>query len=297
MAETENYRENERRDGHFQGGRRIIGCGAKPSHRSDAMSDTPSSLSRVREVLGNIGYTHERKALALSILGLFSSYFLLLMLVARDQMPEWYPAFSAMFALYFIAFFGVAAHWFWGRWVAIGLGTWGATIAIWGIITQRSFEPALVILGVTHGLVALLLMGSSMGAHYEDRPDWRTRFGIDDEGVKRLRRSVTRAASSLPAIVLFALAPRQEEGAMVLAIAVLGITGLLLGRTVALFALTAAAFGSFAIATFGHHVPLAATPFMLPVQTPQVLGLFAGIALTAAVAPFVGPMGAFLKRR
>src|SRR5271154_7168896 len=114
------------------------------------MSDTPASTSsRVSEFFGKIGFTHERKALALSILGLFSSYFLLLMLIARDQMPEWYPAFSAMFALYFIAFFGVAAHWFWGRWVAIGLGSWGATIAIWGCITQRSLETPLVVLGVS----------------------------------------------------------------------------------------------------------------------------------------------------
>ena len=208
-------------------------------------SSSTTSIGRIRDALGRVGFTHERKALALSILGLFSSYFLLLMLIARDQMPEWYPAFSAMFALYFIAFFGVAAHWFWGRWVAIGLGSWGATIAIWGCITQRAFEPALVILGVTHGLVALLLMGSSMGAHYEGRADWRTRFGLDDEGVKRLRRSVTRAASSLPAIVLFALAPRQDDGAVLLLVAALGIGGLLLGRSISLFALAAASIGAF----------------------------------------------------
>jgi hypothetical protein len=37
---------------------------------------------------------------------------------------------------------------------------------------------------------------------------------------------------------------------------------------------------------------------LLPVvQAPQFLGLFAGVALTAAVAPFVGPIGSFLKRR
>lgn len=256
-----------------------------------------STVSRVRNAFGNIGFTHERKALALSILGLFSSYFLLIMLIARDQMPEWYPAFAAMFGMYFLAFFGVAAHWFWGRWVAIGLGTWGTTIAVWGAITQRSLELPLVILGVTHGLIALLLMGKSMGAHYEDRADWRARFGLDDDGVRRLRRSVTRAASSLPAIVLFVLSPRQDEGAALLAVALLGVGGLLLGRTVAVFALAAAAVGAFALATFGAHPQLTVLDthaLGIPVDL-QMLGVYASVALAASVAPFLGPIARFLR--
>jgi hypothetical protein len=251
------------------------------------------------ERLGKIGFTHERKALALSLLGLFSSYFLLLMLMARSEMPEWFPAFAAMFALYFISFFGVAAHWFWGRWVAIGVGSWGATIAVWGVITARALEPALVFLGITHGLVALLLMGSSMAVHYEGRADWRARFGLDEAGVARLRKSVTRAASSIPAIVLFALAPRQDASMVLAAVAVVGVAGLLAGRTIALAALALAAIGSLGMAAFGHVAPLDAHGFFLvPVgQVPQLLGLYAGVALLASVAPFVGPIGRYLRAR
>jgi hypothetical protein len=251
------------------------------------------------ERIGKLGFTHERKALALSLLGLFSSYFLLLTLIARSELPEWLPAFSAMFALYFISFFGVAAHWFWGRWVAIGVGSWGATIAVWGVITTRAFEPALVFLGVTHGLIALLLMGSSMAVHYEGRADWRARFGLDDAGVERLRKSVTRAASSIPAIVLFALAPRQEAGMVLAALAVLGLGGLLAGRTIALAALAVAAVGTLGLSAFGSFGPLDTHGlFLVPVgQLPQLLGLYAGVALLIAVAPFVGPIGRYLRGR
>ncbi len=260
-------------------------------------SSQTSLWGRLREQAGRIGLAHERKALALAILGLFSSYFLLLTLIAKDSMPEWFPAFTSMFLMYFLAFFGVAAHWFWGRWVAIGLGSWGATIAVWGCITQRAFEPALVILGVTHGLVSLLLMGPAMAAHYEGRADWRARFGLDDEGVTRWRKSVTRASSSLPAIILFALAPRQEEGAALLACAVVGVGALLLGRTIAVFALGLAAAGAFALAAFGSAAPLSAGPMAIPLaNTPQLLGVFAGVALLASIAPFMGPIGRYLRR-
>jgi hypothetical protein len=258
-----------------------------------------SWADKMQQSLGSLGFTHERKALALSILALFSAYFLLLVLIARTEMPEWFPAFSAMFTLYFLAFFGVAAHWFWGRWVAIGVGSWGATIAIWGVITTRELSPPLVILGITHGLVALLLMGNSMGALYENRADWRVRFGLDDEGVKRLRRTVTRAASSLPAIVLFALAPRQDDAAIVALCAVLGIGTLLVGRTIGLAGLIAAGAGMVGLAVF-HPAPMMDTHgFLSPMTStvPQFLAVYAAVALFASVGPFVGPVGRFLRGR
>jgi hypothetical protein len=263
-----------------------------------AMDEQPKVPEKTwQQRIGEIGFTHERKALALAILGLFSSYFLLLMLIARTEMPEWFPAFAAMFGLYFVTFFSVASHWFWGRWVAIGVGTWGATIAIWGIITTRELQPALVILGLTHGLVALLLMGSSMGAHYEGRTDWRARFGLDEDGVKRLRSTVTRAASSIPALVLFALAPRGDDAAVVALCVVLGLGTLLLGRTIGLAGLVAAAAGTVGLVAFAPAPVLDAHGLMpISVALPQAIGVYAAVALFAAVAPFVGPIGRYLKR-
>jgi len=256
-------------------------------------------VDKLKERLGRVGFTGERKALALFLLSLFSGYFLLLMLVVRTELPEWFPAFSAMFALYVTTFFGVAAGWFWGRWVAIGLGSWGVTIAVWGVVTARELVPPLIILGVSHALIALLLMGDSMAAHFEGSLAWRARLGLDEEGVRKLRKSVTRAASSVPAIVLFALAPRQEGGAALLACAVVGLGALLIGRTVALVPLAAAAVGAFVLSAVGSAMPLDTHGmFALPAgATPQLLGLYAGLAITAALAPFVAPIGRYLRGR
>jgi hypothetical protein len=257
--------------------------------------------SKIARTLGQIGLTGERRALALFILSLFTCYFLLLALVMQQQMPEWFPAFIAMFGMYAIAFFGVASGWFWGRWVAIGLGYWGLTIAGWGIVQMRELSPPLVILGVTHGLIALLLSGDSMAAYYEGRPEWRARFGIDDAGVLRLRRTVTRTASSIPAMVLFALAPRQDAEAL-LACVVVGLGALLIGRTVALLPLLAAAVGAVVLSVGPASTHMNAFDFQgsfgLPsFVSPQLLGLFAAGMLAASLAPFAGPVGRFLRGR
>jgi hypothetical protein len=253
-------------------------------------------VEKVQSQLGKIGLIGERKAISLLILALFSGYFLILTLVAKDQLPEWYPAFAAMLAMYGITFFSVAANWFFGRWIAVGIGSWGATMAVWGMISQRELNPVLLFLGGTHALVAILLSGESMAADYEGRTGWRTRLGLDDAGVTRLGKSVTRAASSLPAIVLFALAPRQEDGSALLVVALVGVGALLMGRTLSIAALAAAAVGAFALSTFTTHGVVDTNGlFYMPSEAPHMMGLYAGVALTAAVSPFVAPIGRFLR--
>src|SRR5689334_9997409 len=59
----------------------------------------------------------------------------------------------------------------------------------------------------------LFLAGESMAAGYDGRTDWRTRFHLDEPAVNRLGKSVTRAAMSLPWLLLWALAPKQPAGA------------------------------------------------------------------------------------
>ncbi len=254
-------------------------------------------VDKFSEKLSHIGLQGERKAVSLLILAFFAGFFFLLRTVARTEMPEWLPAFTAMFALYILTFLGVAASWFWGRWVAIGVGTWGATIAVWGVVQTRELSTPLVVLGLSHGLIALLLMGDSMAADFEGRPGWRTRLGLDDAGVLKLRRTITRAASSVPAIVLFALAPRQEDGSALVACAVVGIGALLLGRTLSLVALAAAAVGAFVL-SFGAAPFSVATPALsfLPAAMPHALALYASLALAASLAPFAGPVRSFLRR-
>lgn len=253
-------------------------------------------VDKVSEKLSHIGLQGERKAVALTMLGFFAGFFFLLRMAARTEMPEWLPAFTAMFALYMLTFLGVAAGWFWGRWVAIGVGTWGATIAVWGVVQTRELSTPLVVLGISHALIAFLLMGDSMAADFEGRQGWRQRLGLDDAGVLKLRRTVTRAASSLPAIVLFALAPRQEDGSALLACVVVGLGALLLGRTLSILALAGAAVGALVL-SFGAG-PFAAMGGItfLPEVTPHVLALYASVALALSVVPFAAPIGAYLRR-
>jgi hypothetical protein len=260
------------------------------------MSEEQPIQKKWAERLGKIGFVQERKALALSLLGIFTSYFLLLVLAVRTEMPEWLPAFAALFAMYFIAFFSVAAHWFWGRWIAIGVGSWGATIAAWGIVQMRELSGPLVFIGITHGLVALLLMGESMGTLFEGRTDWRARFGLDEEGVQRLRKTVTRSASSVPALVLFVLAPRQDDAALIALFAVLGIGALLAGRTMGLAGLLVAAAGMAGVTIFGSVPSVDTHGLFIATPVPQFLGAYASVALFAALAPFVGPIGRYLKK-
>ena len=82
--------------------------------------------------------------------------------------------------------------------------------------------PALAIFGVLHLLVVVALMGKKMAARYDLQEAWRQRYKMDDFGVARLRKTVTRSAASLPSLILWALAPKEEGMAAVAALAALG---------------------------------------------------------------------------
>jgi hypothetical protein len=193
------------------------------------------------ERLERIGFVGERKALALLSLSFYVTLFFLMMLSARTELPEWLPLFTGLFFVYLIAFVGVAAEWFWGRWFGTGLGYWGLTMAGMGVVTSRTLSPPLIFFGLTHGLVAIGLWGPKMAAVFEAKPGWRERYKLDDAAVVKVRRLVTRAASSIPALIIFALMPRESVGWVALSLAVLGIGGVLLLRTWGVFALVGAA--------------------------------------------------------
>jgi hypothetical protein len=112
----------------------------------------------------------------------------------------------AIAGLYGFALLGVALGWFWGRWFARGLGYWGIVVGLI-LMWQLGLENFLLIWVGSNGAVALLLAGESMAASYDGRTDWRTRFHLDDNGVERLGKSVTRAGMSLPWLLMWLLAP------------------------------------------------------------------------------------------
>jgi hypothetical protein len=259
------------------------------------------------DTLGSVGLVGERKATALLCLGFYTTLFFMIGLSARTELPEWVPVFSAMTIMYTMAFFSVAAEWFWGRWFATGLGYWGMTMTVMAWVTTRSLPPAMIIFGTTHALVSLCLGGEKMAAIFDAKPAWRERWKLDEQGVIRVRKSVTRAASSLPALIMFALAPR--EGQMVLgltafALALVGFGGVLAARTYGVVTLGAAGVATVALTLLGHE-PSRLYAFYdrsvffsgVDVAVTPELGVFAAVLLFAATLPFLKPMAAYVRRR
>lgn len=264
--------------------------------------------------LGTVGFVGERKAIALLCLGFYTTLFFMIGLSARTELPEWVPVFTGMFLIYVTAFMGVAAEWFWGRWFATGLGYWGCTMAIMAFVTTRGFPLTMVIFGVMHLLVSVCLLGEKMALAFDAKPAWRERWKLDEQGVVRVRKSVTRMASSLPALIMFALAPREGQmvfgpatwDAGVLAFAAIGVVamvGLLATRrTWAVLALGAVGAAVFARAIAAPAHLWSSASYFDPASIPhaqfsfEVAGVFAGVALIAASLPFAGPIASYVLR-
>jgi hypothetical protein len=264
--------------------------------------------------LGMLGFVGERKAISLLCLGFFTTLFFMIGLSARTELPEWVPVFTAMLMVYLTAFMGVAAEWFWGRWFAIGLGYWGCTMAVMAFVTTRSFPPAMVVFGVMHALIAVCLLGEKMAAVFDAKPAWRERWKLDEQGVLRVRKSVTRMASSLPALIMFALAPREGQSlftfgapvwdAAVLALAVMGVVSmiafLVTRRTWAVLALGGVGVAVFTRALMSAGHVWSSTSYLDPASMPhaqfafEVAGVYGGAMMIAACLPFAYPMAKFL---
>jgi hypothetical protein len=256
---------------------------------------------RLPEQLTQFGFVGERKAVALICLCFYATIFSVMALIARDNLPEWMPCFVGLAACYVIGFFAVAADWFWGRWFAVGLGYSGLTMALMSIVATHSLMTEMVVFGVMHGLIAACLLGERMAAHYEAKLEWRQRWNLDDQGVVRIQRSVTRAAASLPTLIMWALAPREGAAVGVLALGVVGVVGLLRGRTWGVLAVGGAGLASLFAAFIGLGDGLVATAHPGPLGTwwlpPSLLALYAGLLLSLAAAPFARPILAFVFRR
>ena len=115
-------------------------------------------------------------------------------------------------------------------------------IAIAGVVAI-GWLPQLVIFGVLHLFVIVALMGEKMAARYDLQAAWRERYKMDDFGVARLQKTITRSAASLPSLIIWALAPKEEGmalavgGIAALALAALGMRGLVRMRSWGVLAL------------------------------------------------------------
>ncbi len=277
---------------------------------SEPTSQTPPSSSASAQASESfadrlsIGLAGERKAFALLCLAFYTAFFGLLSLLLWNAPPDqpevraWWGCFAAMAACYGVSFFALGAGWFWARWFAMGLGYSGVTVAFWSVITQRAIDPVILFYGVTHGIILLFLQGKQLTTEFDAKPGWRKTLGLDELGAQRVRATVTRAAASLPTLILIALAPREgAEGLLAVALGVVGIWGLLRARTVGVLALLAAApLAVFAALGHAHPACLSARAVLVSPTLIHVLALSAGVVLLSATAPFMRPMARFLSR-
>jgi hypothetical protein len=247
--------------------------------------------------LGEIGFERTRRAVAALALSLFVSLYLL---VALNAPPGWSAAFVALAGCYLVAFLAVAAEWFWGRWFATGLAWSGLMVAIASLV-MVGWAPPLVIYGVLHALILAPLSGKSMAARYDLQEAWRERYRMDELAVARLRRTVTRAAASLPSLILWALGPKTEAAffgsLLAIALTVAGLRGVVRLRSWGILALGSAGvlvagFGHIGAFARGQVGDLGALPNLVELAGPTL----AFACLVAAVIPFVAPAVRFLKR-
>jgi hypothetical protein len=247
-------------------------------------------MKRFMAGLREMGFEKPRSAIALLPLSLFSFLYLL---AAFNADPQWQLALGGLALCYLTAFVALASEWFWARWFASGLGWSGAMVGIAAMVMMGEWNTALAIYGGLHALIVMMLTGSKMVARYDMQEGWRQRFGMDEFGVVRLRKAVTRASAALPSLILWALGPREGQSlAMIVAVslALVGLRGLVRVRTWGLLALAGSAV---AVLAGGSPETAPARVLGMPdaigvaLTSPGTSGALA-LLLLAATLPFAG---------
>lgn len=257
-------------------------------------------LKQAKAVLKDLGYERERAAVALLSLSFFG---ILYFLVALNAPPGWGPVFAGLMVCYLTAFLALAAQWFWARWFASGLGWSGFMLGLMSLV-MIGWHPSLAIYTVLHGVIVVALVGTKMASRFELQSTWRERYAMDEYGVARLGKAVTRGAASLPTLIMWALAPREGDqmlllGGLALLLAVGGLSGLIRLRTWGLLALSGSAAALMAVAALSADLTLSVADVDLPTA-----GLWAlqgspaiGVAwVSLALLPFALPVLRYLRR-
>ncbi len=234
-----------------------------------------------------------RRALALLLLGFYVTQFAMTAWLGPEEI---FAAYLGLAICYGLAFIALAAEWFWARWFAMGVGNFGSLMLL--VLLKVGMEPIIAFFGFTHLAISVLLMGEGMAARYEHSEATAEKWKFQEDSLALLRRAVRSAGSTLPFLILYALAPRNDAYHLVaLTLGVFGAVGLVRGRTWGLLALGGA--GTLALAdglglwgapTVGY---LLLSPEGLPVIYGPVVGLLAAGLLLAPLA-FAGPMWRFL---
>jgi hypothetical protein len=173
-------------------------------------------------------------------------------------------------------------------------------MAVMSIIATGQIMMQMAVFGVMHGLVSVCLMGEKMAASYEAKPEWRQRWNLDEQGVIKIQRSVTRAAASLPSLIMWALAPRDGAALALVAVAAVGLFGLLRGRTWGVMALGGAGVAALVTSYIGAGQYFYTTGMMsldFIELSPHLFGVASGTLLVLAAAPFAAPILSWIARK
>lgn len=235
----------------------------------------------------DVGLERVRLALALLVFALFGLFFAFVGIAGPGGLVG---VFAALASCYFLAFGALVIEAFWARWFASGLGWSGALMGVASLV-QLGWQPALVIYTGLHGLIIVGLMGRKLAARYEDQPAWRQRYGMDDYGVAKLRKTVTRAAASLPGLIMFALGPRGAAAASAVALlplglAIAGVWGLVRGRAWGWLGLACAALSVAVVNGLGISM-VASDQLRVPAPVASAAMLTGAALLTLSVLPLL----------
>lgn len=233
--------------------------------------------------------TGERRALSAAVLAFYGFLYLL---VSIQPPPGWAACFGGLALVYGLGFFGLVAGYFWARWYAIGLGMSGLITGVISVF-QAGPEPVLLFYAATHGFVSLTLWGNGMSRAFDGRTEWRERFHMDENATHRLGKAVIKLGLSLPYVVMYALAPREDMGGAALALggallAASGVWALFRLRTWGVFALAGAAAVT-ALSLVAAMPGITAMTSRYAVNVP-LIGVGAVVFLTLAVVPFARPL-------
>jgi hypothetical protein len=237
-----------------------------------------------------------RRAFALLLLGFYVTQFAMTAGLGPD---ETFPAYLGLALCYGLAFIGLGAEWFWARWFAIGVGNFGSLVLL--VLVKTGMEPLIVFFGGSHLLIWLLLLGEGMAAKYEHSEATAERWGFHEESLILMRRAVKSAGTTLPFLILYALAPQPEAlQILALGLGVAGLWALLRGRTLGVLALGAAG-GIAVVDGLGYFgAPVMSYLLLTPTGSPMIYGpvasLLAGGLLLVPLA-FARPMIQYLRAR
>jgi hypothetical protein len=226
-----------------------------------------------------------RRALALLFLGFYVTQFMMTAFLGPDEL---FAAYLGLALCYLVAFFGLAAEWFWARWFAMGVGNFGSLLLL--VLFKTGMEPIIAFVGGTHLLITVCLMGEGMAAKYEHSERTAERWGFQEESMALMRRAVKSAGSTLPFLILYGLAPREEMfgiNTVALGLGAVGLYAIFRQRTWGLFALGSAGAIALADGLGAFGVPTTGFLALSPDLHPTLYGPFGIAAGALLIVPFL----------